>query len=148
MLIPDIRNEYRHGNWMLAFVFLALALVPLVANFAGSWRNGVVAFHLPACSVLQHTGKLCASCGLTRSVVAFYRGDFALSHAWHPAGSLLVMLIFLQLLFRVVYLAENSAWLPWIDIGQLLLTGLLFRYALIGNAPFWVAHYGWLAFLP
>src|ERR1039458_1939525 len=148
MLRPDIRKDLRYANCVLACVFLALAVAPLVANLAGSWRNGAVGFHLPTCAVRQHTGTLCAGCGLTRSVLVFYKGDFALSHTWHPAGSLLVTLIFLQLLLRVLYLAEDSAWLPWIDIGQLLLTGLLFRYMLIGNGPLWAAHYGPLAFVP
>jgi hypothetical protein len=133
MLLPDIRKEYRYANCALACLFLALAAVPLCANVYGAATGGARAFPFPACAVLQHTGKLCSGCGLTRSVLAFYRGEFALSHAWHPAGSLLVTVIFLQLLLRGLYFAKESAWLPWLDIAQLLLTGVLFRQVLIAT---------------
>ena len=135
MFLPDIRKEYRYGNWALACVFLALAVMPLVANMYGTSTSGARAFPFPTCAVLQHTGKVCAGCGLTRSVLAFYKGEFALSHAWHPGGSLLVVLILLQLLLRVLYRAKESVWLPWLDIGQLLLTGVLFRHEVISYGP-------------
>jgi hypothetical protein len=133
MLLPDISKEYRYANWALACVFVALAVVPQFANMYTASAGGARAFPFPTCAVLQHTGKLCAGCGLTRSVLAFYKGEFALSHSWHPAGSLLVTFIFLQLLLRVLYFAKESAWLPWLDIGQLLLTGVLFRQVLIAT---------------
>lgn len=142
MLFPDIRKEYGYGNYVLGCVLSALAVTPLVANMYGASMSGARGFPFPTCAVLQHTGKLCAGCGLTRSVLAFYKGEFALSHAWHPAGSLLVTLIFLQLLLRVLYLAKDSAWLPWIDMGQLFLTVLLFRYELIGTGLLFGSHYG------
>lgn len=136
MLLPDISKEYRHINRAFACVFLVLAIVPLFANIYAS-AGGSRAFPFPACAVLQHTGKLCPACGLTRSVLAFYRGEFALSHAWHPAGGLLVGWIFLQLLLRVPYLVKLSPWVPWLDMGQLCLTALLFRYVLVSSAPLW-----------
>ena len=132
MLLPDIRKEYRYANCAFACLCLALAIMPLFANMYEASPGGTRAFPFPTCAVLQHTGKLCAGCGLTRSVLAFYRGEFALSHAWHPGGSLLVVLIFLQLLLRACFcFAKESAWLPWLDIGQLLLMGVLFRQVLI-----------------
>ena len=134
MLLPDIRKEYRYANCAFACLFLALAAVPLFANVYEASTGGARAFPFPACVVLHQTGKLCAGCGLTRSVLAFYKGEFALSHAWHPAGSLLVALILSQLLLRVLYFAKESAWLPWLDIAQLLLTGVLFRQVLIATS--------------
>lgn len=53
--------------------------------------------------------------------------SFAVSHAWHSGGGLLVALMFWQLPLRVLCLAKESAWLPWLDIGQLVLIGVLFR---------------------
>jgi|ERR1035441_9460508 hypothetical protein len=142
MLLPDIRKEYRYANCALACLLLALAVVPLFANMYGASTGGTRAFPFPTCAVLQHTGKLCAGCGLTRSVLAFYKGEFALSHVWHPAGSVLVTLIFLELVLRVLFLAKESAWLPWLDIGQLLLMGVLFRHVLISYGPLWGSPYG------
>ena len=127
MLLPDISKEYRYANWVFACVFVVLAVVPLFANMYGPSAGGARPFPFPACAVLQHTGKLCPGCGLARSILAFYKGEFALSHAWHPAGPLLVVLIFWQLLLRALYLAKESVWLPWLDIGQLVLIGVLFR---------------------
>ena len=135
MLLPDIRKEYRYANCALVCLFLALAVVPLFANMYGASTGGTRALPFPTCAVLQHTGTLCSGCGLTRSVLAFYRGEFALSHAWHPGGSLFVVLICLQLLLRVLYLGKESAWLPWLDIGQFLLTGVLSRQVLISYGP-------------
>lgn len=130
MVVPDIRNEYRYGNYALVSALFVLALVPLAANLYVASRSNAISLSFPTCAVLQHTGKPCAGCGLTRSVLALYKGDFALSRSLHPAGTLLLMLVFLQLALRVLYLARDSAWLPWLDMGQLILTGLLFRFAL------------------
>jgi len=128
VLVPDVRKEYRHVNCALASLFLILAVTPLVANiFEGEGPSGT-GFLLPRCTVLEHTGKACGGCGLTRSVLALYHGDLAASRAWHPAGALVVALVFAQLLFRLLYLADQSAWLPWIDFGQLILSGILVKF--------------------
>lgn len=137
MAVPDIREEYRLVNWVLACVLLVLAVVPVAIRICRASAFGAGNLHLPACSVLQHTGRPCAGCGLTRSVVALYGGDLALAATWHPAGSFLVALIFLQLLLRMLYRYGKSVWLPWIDISQLLLTGLLFKVLLVGGVPVW-----------
>ncbi len=126
----DIRKEYCLANRILVLLLVAIAAAPVVVNVTAPRGNGSLLFALPSCAVRRHTGRPCTGCGLTRSVLALYRGDFAGSRAWHPAGSLFVMLIFVQLLLRPIYLSDESAWLAWIDIGQAVLTGVLFGFCL------------------
>ena len=143
---PDIRKEYRYGNYLLALALAVLAILPLAANLYASLRVGANSFPLPTCSVLQHTGKRCAGCGLTRSVLAFYNGDLELSHAWHPLGYVFVLWLLLELMLRPFCFAVDSVWLPWADIGQILVTGFLVKCVLLGSVSVSAADRPPLAF--
>lgn len=69
----------------LALGFLALVLV----LFAGAWA--VLQWHiaLPPCPVKAHLQVPCATCGLTRCILALAQGHWAEAFHWHPMAVLL-----------------------------------------------------------
>lgn len=58
------------------------------------------------CPFRALTELSCAGCGMTRSITAFVRGDWAASWGFHPAGPLL---LFALLLFGGLRLADRIA---------------------------------------
>lgn len=48
---------------------------------------------LPPCPFKQITGLPCASCGLTRSVMALLQGNLGDAFYWHPVGALGLLLL-------------------------------------------------------
>ena len=60
---------------------LGIWLVGFLAPFAG---------FLPGCAFKRFTGVACATCGLTRSVLALGRGQWREALHWYPALALLV----------------------------------------------------------
>ena len=51
-----------------------------------------VAGLLPACAFKRLTGLACATCGLTRCVLALGRWDWPAAFHWHPAAAVAVAL--------------------------------------------------------
>ncbi len=72
--------------------WLALAGLGLAAGVVLAGRLGPVGPLLPACVFKRTTGWACATCGLTRCLLALGRGDWAQAFHWHPAATLLVLL--------------------------------------------------------
>lgn len=120
MKVPDISHEHKIFNLFLAALLLSAILAPLTVTIPGvALGYGPVTWKPPVCSIRQRTGHDCPSCGLTRSIVTLYRGDWDLSRSYHPAGCLVVLFILVELLLRLVVIRTKLAWVPWGDIGQL-----------------------------
>lgn len=85
-------------------VILDAAFHPLAHLMAlGALLGGLVVLPMtslqnwfPGCSFLHATGLPCPGCGLTRSVMATLRGDFAAAWVYNPIG-ILMTLLFLAL---------------------------------------------------
>jgi len=78
----------------------------------------------PGSACLELTGKPCSSTGLTRSVVALYRGSPKSALKYNPGGVIFVFLLFFQLALRWIPERMNSKWFPALDLRQIMLTGL------------------------
>jgi len=128
-MIPDIRNEYRFVNVGLVIVFIALLVIPLfVAIPELSADNTKRIIKIPPCTIKAATGHPCPSCGLTRSIMFLYQGEIEKSREYHPAGFLVVIWIVFELLLRMRFLWKTKkAWLPWADICQFILSGIVFN---------------------
>ena len=66
-----------------------IALGTLLAAL-GAWASGFlqsVAALLPGCAFKGLTGFACATCGLTRCVLALGRWDWAGAFHWHPVAA-------------------------------------------------------------
>lgn len=66
-----------------------VALGALLAGL-GTWVAGLLspyASQLPGCAFKRLTGVACATCGLTRCVLALGRGDWGGAFHWHPVAA-------------------------------------------------------------
>jgi hypothetical protein len=72
-----------------------VALSALLAAF-GIWAAGFlqpVSSLLPGCAFKRLTGIACATCGLTRCVLALGRWDWADAFHWHPVATTMASLV-------------------------------------------------------
>lgn len=78
-----------------------MSRVPWVAlgallTWLGAWAASLlqpVAPWLPACAFKRWTGFACATCGLTRCLMALGQGDWRAAFHWHPAAAGLAALL-------------------------------------------------------
>lgn len=125
--MPDIRAEYRIVNRCFLVLLLAALMVPWtvyipeIPETRAAWR-----WRPPGSACMELTGKPCSSTGLTRSVVAFYRGNPKAALAYNPGGIVFVFLLFFQLALRWIPERVNIKWIPMVDLGQMILTELMF----------------------
>lgn len=130
--VLNISKEYRKANALLLLFFAGLLLTPFFVSIPGKIQASMpVKLVPPVCSVLEYTGKLCPGCGLTRSVVALYNGDYLLSNNYHPKGYIIVILLFVELGLRFVPAFSNAEWVPWLDLSQFFLVGVWLKYFVI-----------------
>lgn len=125
--MPDIRAEYRIVNRCFLVLLLAALMVPWtvyipeIPETRAAWR-----WRPPGSACMELTGKPCSSTGLTRSVVALYRGNPKAALAYNPGGIVFVFLLFFQLALRWIPERVNIKWIPMVDLGQMILTELMF----------------------
>jgi hypothetical protein len=120
--MPEINREYKIANIVLTILLISFLLVPFTVTKIDS---------LPfKCFVRAHTGWSCPSCGLTHSIVAIYHGDLALAQVYHPAGVIIMFVAVAELFLRLIPKLSKSAWVPWIDIGQMVFVTLFMKVLL------------------
>jgi len=101
----------------LAMACLALVLPLMVGS---EEHRGI--FVMPRCSVVETTGKPCATCGLTRSLHTLYRGELLRSRAYHPFGWLVALGLGLTLLYRgLMFRLHKQHYHPWFMAADLTL---------------------------
>jgi len=77
----------RRVPWIAIFVPCgALSL------FLGARLLGWLRIQLPGCPMKELLGIPCATCGLTRCVLALARGRLGEAFHWHPVGTVLLLL--------------------------------------------------------
>lgn len=128
--MPDITAQYKYVNGALLFLMILAVFAPFAIHIPDISKYSIpIKIAPPTCFVKEHTGKECPTCGLTRSIVAIYNGDFNRSFKFHPLGYLFVCLLFSELLLRAIPIYFTNKWVPWLDMGQLIFVALLFKIA-------------------
>lgn len=129
----DIRREYRFANAGLTILFFTLLIAPFFLYVPESKNEKSLRFiKLPQCAIKTITGRPCPSCGLTRSIVVLYQGNIRMSRDFHRAGYLVVIWLIIELLFRTGFIwTRTKLWFPWVDISQLILSGIVFRITIL-----------------
>jgi hypothetical protein len=123
MLQADWASWRIYLRIQLAVACLAV-LLPLMVG--SEEHRGI--FEMPRCSVLETTGKSCATCGLTRSLHTLYRGEVSRSRAYHPYGWLVALVLGMTVLYRVMmFRLDIRHYRPWFMAADLTLgaVGLL-----------------------
>ena len=102
-----------HGTLNLVFLFVFLAVVLALGSLGVAPKSGRVTLpfsdsELPdTCQHVLATGRPCPSCGVTRSVIYALHGDPDRAREYHPAGFPIVVMLFLQIAMRVVFLQQR-----------------------------------------
>ncbi len=121
-----VRRQLEPGEIDLELLTLAVSLGGL--GLAASW----LALHLPWPICLFHaiTGHPCATCGATRSAMAFFHGQFFTALKWNP----LAFVFYCGLsIFNAYALAVLILRKPRLRIGSLSAVERRFsRYAFLG----------------
>jgi|ERR1035437_593654 hypothetical protein len=118
----DITKEYRVSNAVL-IVCMSLVAALFFATHSARLSSALPFLkHVnPHCFVKEQIGLTCKTCGLGRSIAALCEGDLAKSRDYHPYGYLLVLFFCFQLCLRAIPIFVARSWLPWADMGQMVL---------------------------
>ena len=73
--------------------WLALLTLLAVVGFRLAVLLEPLAGLLPGCAFKRLTGLACATCGLTRCVLALGRWDWSAAFRWHPAAAVAMALL-------------------------------------------------------
>ncbi|MBI5816622.1 MAG: DUF2752 domain-containing protein [Nitrospinae bacterium] len=125
MKLPDISKEWRFANIGIACLLFIALLFPFTIVLSGNTPN--TTWYSPTCFVRQHTGMPCQTCGLTRSIVAFYRGEWDNSLRYHKSGMLIIVVGLIELFLRPLPLLVQHSWFPWVDMLQFILVGVFVK---------------------
>ncbi|WP_327432919.1 DUF2752 domain-containing protein [Streptomyces sp. NBC_01236] len=134
--LPQVRLGWETQNARWWWLGLAGAVVVLAGSVMAVWGMFPIDLHEPT----HYAGIMAPTCGLTRSVVAVFRGDLAMAWRYNPAG-LLVAGVSVAILARLVWgtavgrgpvLRIRPGRIGWIALG-LALVALEIRQQ--GQAP-------------
>lgn len=96
------------GDTSCHWVYLALSITVLIFALAlhvsrdGRVMVPVLGIPLPeSCAFKQVTGLGCPGCGLTRCFICLMHGDFARAWAFNPGGFLFLLVVAVQIPYRL-----------------------------------------------
>ena len=122
---------------ILACAVVASALVFRVPGNDRVELVGLAGVPMPSMCMSKTTfGVECPGCGLTRSLLCFFRGDFANSFALHRMGWIIAIAVILQFPYRIVALARKQDY----PLGERFpkAFGYTLIFLLVGN---WIVGY-------
>ncbi len=128
--------SWRRYAWINAALLALLLLGLLLARNIRTLPTGLFLgdIRLPeTCLVSRATGRPCAGCGMTRSIVLASAGDWRASLAMHPSGIWLFVYALSQAAFRALALVWRPSVTVRIAIWDLSVS--LGGFALASQAP-------------
>lgn len=125
MRILDISREYTIANRMVLAIIILLLALPFAVIFAEQHNSSLLSSNTLNCFVKTHTGELCPTCGLSRSIILLYKGHFKESIIQHKYGYILILLLSVQLVIKIILCFRNNALYPYIDIAQMIFCGMI-----------------------
>ena len=99
-------TQYLRFN-LTHFVILAIELSILALFFIKYPSDIIQITTKQSCSYHDLTGYYCSTCGMTRSIMAFFGGNFTLSWQFNYIGFLASTLFSLELMMRVLLCFTN-----------------------------------------
>lgn len=124
-----LRDSGRLPHLMILVAAVAVPCLGLLLSISSTtnevvWQQGAD-LTLPTLCVSRYFGFECATCGVTRSIIALMHGDLAQSLAFHPFGWLIFMMIVVQIpyrAYRVVSPQRRWVWLETAGYALLITT--------------------------
>lgn len=130
MRLQDISKEYTVTNVVIAALMVILLFLPLASIIAERLGHPSFLLNTFSCFVKQQSGASCPTCGLTHSILSLYKGHFQESVAQHAWGYLFVAVLVIQLCLRIVPLIAKQVWIPYVDIAQMFVCGLIVKFVI------------------
>ena len=110
--------------------FLA-AVVPLFVFAAGKGFFHWLEQHLLSCPFKQYTGIDCPGCGLQRSVLALFQGDFLASFKFYPATVPLILLLVFTAIHLKYELKNGAFFIKILYIGITIIILINYIYKIL-----------------
>lgn len=122
-----IEREYRYVNLVITIVISVVLFLPVVVNSVTYFgHHDLDNVGIAKCFYFENTGRYCKYCGITRSMLALYRGDYQKSKEYNLKGLIFVILLSVQFCIRFIWIFYPIKLYALIDIVQLTLCGIIF----------------------
>lgn len=121
-----------HWKWRLPLIAVA-AIALMALQYLPVRADGSIGGVGDICPFRHLTGLPCPLCGMTRSVLCFFQGDWHASLLWHPLGPLVgigVVMGFLAIVVPEIGINNLAAKLPQRLCGVLIFALFMSCWAL------------------
>jgi len=89
--------EIKSANIILGALFLFILLLPFALQLSENPYS-----YTPQCVHMKYQGNPCQTCGMTREILGFYKGDIDLRLFALTKASYFILFLLVQLLLRVI----------------------------------------------
>jgi len=91
------RIEIKSANLIFGALFLLMLLSPFALQLSENPYS-----YTPQCVHMKYQGNPCQTCGITREILGFYKGDLDLHMFAQSKGLYFILFLFVQLLLRII----------------------------------------------
>lgn len=121
----DISKEYAIAN-LVIFAILSLSfIIPYMFILAEKFKQIPISTFTTKCFIKLNIGKDCPTCGLTRSIILLYKGQFEKSIFQYSYGYIFLLLLVTQFFLRLIPIFRRHILIPYMDIAQMILCAIL-----------------------
>ncbi len=113
--MSDTLTTFRYANLVAAVIVGGLFAITASLAFRGFEGRSSAIERMMRCRMAPQT---CPTCGLTRSVLATFRGEFKTAREWHAAGPGVVLFALAQWALRFVMARVTRLWVFYLDLTQ------------------------------
>jgi Protein of unknown function (DUF2752) len=121
----DISKEYAIANLVILAILSLLFIMPYVFILVEKFKQIPMSTFTPECFIKLNTGKPCSTCGLTRSIILLYKGQFEKSIFQYAYGYIFLLLLSAQFFLRFIPIFGRHIFIPYMDITQMILFAIL-----------------------
>lgn len=115
--------EIKSANIILGALFLFILLSPFALQLSENPYS-----YTPQCVHMKYQGNPCHTCGMTREILGFYKGDIDLRLFAQTKASYFILFLLVQLLLRGISFLYPR--MIRIDLAQFMMLSTLFGFLL------------------
>jgi hypothetical protein len=91
-------------------------------------ENNSLEYEQSFCTIKLFTGLPCPTCGMTKSIVYFYDGNFKKSLDYHLFGPFLVIFCIFFIIKNIFYKKATSTYLSYRNINVLIIIFVIYYF--------------------